>query len=44
MPFNQQSVSPFSFNGDAELTMAIVLAVVGFVIILGMEKLAVAKK
>ncbi|QXP67536.1 DUF368 domain-containing protein [Polaribacter sp. AHE13PA] len=44
VPFNQQSVSPFSFNGDAELTMAIVLAVVGFVIILGMEKLAVAKK
>ncbi|MDN3618900.1 DUF368 domain-containing protein [Polaribacter undariae] len=44
VPFNQQSVSPFSFNGDAELTMAIVLAVVGFVIILGMEKLAVEKK
>ncbi|MGJ8759744.1 MAG: DUF368 domain-containing protein [Polaribacter sp.] len=44
VPFNQQSVSPFSFNGDAELTIAIVLAVVGFVIILGMEKLAVAKK
>ncbi|WP_165730585.1 DUF368 domain-containing protein [Polaribacter sp. 20A6] len=42
--FNEQSVSPFSFNGDAELTMAIVLAVVGFVIILGMEKLAVEKK
>lgn len=44
VPFNQQSVSPFSFNGDAELTMAIVLAIVGFVIILGMEKLAVQKK
>ncbi len=44
VPFNQQSVSPFSFNGDAELTMAIVLAVVGFVIILGMEKLAVQNK
>ncbi|AUC22828.1 DUF368 domain-containing protein [Polaribacter sejongensis] len=42
--FNEQSISPFSFNGDAELTMAIVLAVIGFVIILGMEKLAVEKK
>ena len=42
--FNEQSISPFSYNGDAELTMAIVLAVVGFVIILGMEKLAVKKK
>ncbi|PQJ72535.1 DUF368 domain-containing protein [Polaribacter butkevichii] len=44
VPFNQQSVSPFSFNGEAELTMAIVLAVVGFVIILAMERLAVQKK
>ncbi|WP_166382175.1 MULTISPECIES: DUF368 domain-containing protein [unclassified Polaribacter] len=42
--FNEQSISPFSYNGDAELTMAIVLAVVGFVLILGMEKLAVKKK
>ena len=44
VPFNQQSVSPFSFSGEAELTMAIVLAIVGFVLILGMEKLAVQKK
>ena len=44
VPFNQQSVSPFSFNGDAELTMAIVLAVIGFALILVMEKLAVQKK
>jgi len=44
VPFNQQSVSPFSFNGESELTMAIVLAVVGFIIILGMERLAVDKK
>ncbi|WP_299063583.1 DUF368 domain-containing protein [uncultured Polaribacter sp.] len=44
VPFNQQSVSPFSFDGDAQLTMAIVLAIVGFLIILGMEKLAVHKK
>ena len=44
VPFNQQSVSPFSFDGDPKLVMAIVLAIVGFVIILGMEKLAVQKK
>ena len=44
VPFNQQSVTPFSFDGDAQLTMAIVLAVVGFGLILLMEKLAVQKK
>ncbi|WP_341220812.1 DUF368 domain-containing protein [Polaribacter atrinae] len=44
VPFKEQSVSPFSFEGDTQLTMAIVLAVVGFVIILGMERLAVDKK
>ncbi|QNM86996.1 DUF368 domain-containing protein [Polaribacter pectinis] len=44
VPFNQQSVSPFSFNGDAELTMAIVLAIIGFGLILLMEKLAVKKQ
>ncbi|MCI2230139.1 DUF368 domain-containing protein [Polaribacter sp. MSW13] len=43
VPFNQQSVSPFSFDGNTELTMAIVLAVVGFGLILLMEKLAVKK-
>ena len=44
VPFNQQSVSPFSFDGDAQLTMAILLAVIGFAIILGMERLAIQKK
>ena len=44
VPFNQQSVTPFSFDGDAQLTMAIVLAIIGFLLILGMEKLAVQKK
>jgi putative membrane protein len=43
VPFNQQSVTPFSFNGDAELSMAIVLAIVGFLLILLMEKLAVKR-
>lgn len=40
----EQSVSPFSFDGDAQLTLAIVLAIVGFGLILLMEKLAVQKK
>ena len=43
-PLLEQSVSPFSFNGDAQLTTAIVLAVVGFCLILLMEKLAVKKQ
>tara|TARA_B110000046_G_scaffold182926_1_gene217954 strand:+ start:26677 stop:27597 length:921 start_codon:yes stop_codon:yes gene_type:complete len=41
--FNQQSVSPFSFEGDAQLMMAIILTIVGFLLILIMEKLAVKK-
>ena len=41
VPLNQQSVSPFSFDGESELIMSIVLAVVGFGLILLMEKLAV---
>ena len=43
VPFNQQSVTPFSFDGDAQLTMAIVLIIVGFLLILLMEKLAVKR-
>lgn len=43
VPFNQQSISPFTFDGDAQLTVAIVLAIVGFILILLMEKLAVKK-
>jgi putative membrane protein len=43
-PLLEQSISPFSFKGDPQLTMAIVLAAIGFVIILIMEKLAVQKK
>jgi putative membrane protein len=44
VPFNQQSVSPFSFDGDAQLIMSIVIALVGFALILLMERLAVQKK
>jgi len=44
VPFNQQSVSPFSFEDDSQLMPAIVLAIVGFALILLMEKLAVKKQ
>jgi putative membrane protein len=44
VPFNQQSVSPFSFNEDAQLLPAILFVVVGFLLILGMEKLAAKKR
>lgn len=44
VPFNQQSVSPFAFEGDAQLTFAIIFAIIGFTLILLMEKLAVKKQ
>jgi putative membrane protein len=40
VPFNEQSVLPFSFEGDPQLTAAILLAIVGFAIIILLEKLA----
>lgn len=40
IPFNEQSISPFSFDGDAQLGFAILLGVIGFVIIIGLEKIA----
>ena len=44
VPLKQQSISPFSFDGDPKLTLAIVLAMIGFGLILLMEKLAVKKE
>lgn len=44
VPFNQQSVSPFSFEGDSQFISAIFIAIVGFALILFMEKLAVKKQ
>ncbi|WP_298778204.1 DUF368 domain-containing protein [uncultured Polaribacter sp.] len=43
-PLLEQSISPFSYNGESELTMAIIFAIIGFALILLMEKLAVQKK
>ncbi len=38
---NELSVSPFSFEGDSQLLFAIILAVVGFLTIILLEKIAV---
>lgn len=43
VPFKQESISPYAFSGDNQLFMAILLAVVGFALILVLEKLAVKK-
>lgn len=40
VPFNEQSVSPFSYDGDPQLMMAIILAIIGFAVIIFLEKLA----
>ena len=40
VPLNEQSVSPFSYQGDSELLMAVFLAFVGFSLILLLEKVA----
>lgn len=43
VPFNQISKSPFSFEGDPQLISAIIVAIVGFVLIFILEKLAAKK-
>lgn len=40
VPFNEQSVSPFSYDGDPQLMSAILLGITGFAVILLLEKLA----
>lgn len=40
VPFNEQSVSPFSFDGDPQIMYAVGLAIVGFALILLLEKIA----
>ncbi len=44
VPFNELSVSPFSYEGNPQLLYAIVLGVVGFGCILLLEKIAVKKQ
>jgi len=43
VPLNDQSISPFTFEGDNQLVLAIVFAIIGFVVILILEKTAVKK-
>ncbi|APG65013.1 DUF368 domain-containing protein [Tenacibaculum todarodis] len=43
VPFNEQSVLPTSFDGDPKIVFGIVLMIVGFSLILLLEKLAVKK-
>lgn len=40
VPFNEQSISPFSYEGDPQLLYATLLAILGFSVILLLEKLA----
>lgn len=44
VPFNTTSVSPMSFDGDSQLLMAALLAIIGFGLILLLEQLAVKKE
>lgn len=44
VPFNQVSVSPFSFEVDPQIPIAVLLALIGFLLILLMEKLAFKKQ
>jgi putative membrane protein len=39
IPFLEQSISPFSFNGDNQLTFAIILMIIGFFTIILLEKI-----
>ncbi|MBT8316540.1 MAG: DUF368 domain-containing protein [Lutibacter sp.] len=40
VPLNELSISPFSYEGDAQLTLAIALSILGFALIIVLEKLA----
>ena len=43
VPFNTASVSPFSFDGDNQLLISIFLMLIGFGLIILLEKLAIKK-
>jgi len=40
VPFNEQSILPSSYEGEPQIAMAIILAVIGFLVIILLEKLA----
>jgi putative membrane protein len=37
-PLLEQSISPYNFNGNNQLTIAILLAIIGFLVIFILEK------
>lgn len=41
VPLNEKSISPFSFDGDPQLMYSIILAIIGFSVIILLEKIAV---
>ncbi len=43
VPFSEKSISPFAFEGDPELLWAILLAIIGFLVIVLLEKSATIK-
>ncbi|WNW01888.1 DUF368 domain-containing protein [Tenacibaculum sp. HL-MS23] len=44
VPFNELSVSPFAYDGNPQLMYASILIIIGFVLILLLEKLAVKEQ
>ena len=44
VPFNELSISPFSYDGNPQIMQAIALALTGFTLILVLEKIAVKKQ
>ena len=43
VPFNDRSISPFNYQGENQLLLAIILIITGFATILVLERLAVKK-
>lgn len=41
VPLNEQSISPFAFEGDNQLLFAVILGIIGFITIIILEKVAV---
>ncbi|MDO6743690.1 DUF368 domain-containing protein [Tenacibaculum soleae] len=44
VPFNELSISPFSYEGDSQIIYASALIIIGFVLILILEKIAVKQQ
>lgn len=43
VPFLQENILPSNYNGDSQLLMAIVMAIIGFALIIAMERFAAKK-